>query len=65
MELSNETKTNKIDDTRFIDLELDEGDKDIISTKTNSSSDATKVKNIYEYFYFILYEIFIIIIKLK
>lgn len=38
-------KTNKIDDTGFIDLELDEGDKDIISTKTNSSSDATKVKN--------------------
>ena len=38
-------KTNKIDDTGFIDLELDEGDKDLISTKTNSSSDATKVKN--------------------
>ena len=38
-------KTNKIDDTGFIDLELDEGDKDLTSCKTNSSSDATKVKN--------------------
>ena len=45
LDLFTNDKTNKIDDTGFIDLELDEGDKDLISTKTNSSSDATKVKN--------------------